>query len=321
MSGEPDTRPFTHAELAHFLEQFELDRPVVHSAVIAARAPRIGAEPRTMLGMGGLPSSSLRGGAEDTARARPRAPDPRAPARPRGSRPLAGALGAAPRVSASGPRPSAPPSTAADSSPTGSAWRRALLAEHRPRSLLGEAGARLRLVCAASIATAVFVAAIWGAVTVARPRSAPSAVPAQRRSFRGPPPLPPVSAPPTRIASGRAPAPSAPPTSTSTLRAGESIALPALAMPSARRDAASNTSRPHSQQEPSPVHRAPPLGRMAARREAVDLLLAGHTRAALAPYRELPLTLRAEPALTQLIRLLERELRACDGPARIACGT
>jgi hypothetical protein len=60
---------------------------------------------------------------------------------------------------------------------------------------------------------------------------------------------------------------------------------------------------------------------VAARREAVDLLLAGHTRAALAVYRELPPTLRNEPALTHVIRLLERELGECRQTTGAGCGT
>lgn len=103
-------------------------------------------------------------------------------------------------------------------------------------------------------------------------------------------------------------------------RGAEALAAAGLDAPATRRDAATSTARPASPPLAS-VQAAPPLGRTRARREAVDLLIAGHTRAALAVYRELPLTLRAEPALAQLIHLLERELGACDGPARVACGS
>ena len=63
-----------------------------------------------------------------------------------------------------------------------------------------------------------------------------------------------------------------------------------------------------------------PTGRPAARREAVDLLLAGRTRAALAAYRALPRAWLAEPALVQVVRQLERELRECGQQAGAPCG-
>lgn len=324
MSAEPETRPFTNAELAHFLEQFELDRPVTASSVVATRAPRIvGTEPRTMLGMGGLPvpTTPLRGPARDTFRALPHESEPRALATPRGARALGAALGAELPIAARGPRSSSPPASAMDSSPTGSAWQRALRAERRPASVLGGPHARVQLVCAASIAAALFVAACWGAASIAGPRSAPSAVSTKSRSLRTPPPLPRVVTPPARAAQGTAAAVSAPLASSPTSPGAETLALPGLVLPSARSVDATSATRPASRQQVSPVHRAAPLGRLAARREAVDLLMAGHTRAALAAYRELPPTLRAEPALVQVIRLLERELRACDGPSRVGCGT
>jgi len=276
-----------------------------------------------MLGMGGLPvpTTPLPGRARDPSCAPPHEPEPRAPARPRGPRPLGGARGAEPQIMASGPHSSAPPASAADSSPTGSAWQRVLRAEHLPTSGLGEARARVSLLRAALIASALFGAAFWSATIVAGPRSAPSAASTKSRSLRAPPPLPRALALPAGSAPGAAPGASAPLALTPAAPGRETIALPALELPSTHRDVATSATLPPARQQLSPVHRVAPLGRMAARREAVDLLLAGHTRAALAAYRELPPTLRAEPAVIQVIRLLERELRACDGSARIVCGT
>ena len=71
VSTEPDTRPFTSAELAHFLEQLELERTPPRSSVIEARPSRVVAtEPATMLGIGALvPFACARGRAVCLARA------------------------------------------------------------------------------------------------------------------------------------------------------------------------------------------------------------------------------------------------------------
>jgi hypothetical protein len=68
---------------------------------------------------------------------------------------------------------------------------------------------------------------------------------------------------------------------------------------------------------------APPsasVARVAARREAVDLLLAGRTRAALDAYRALA---AAAPSadFSLVVRLLERELRSCSAVAGSPCGS
>jgi hypothetical protein len=63
---------------------------------------------------------------------------------------------------------------------------------------------------------------------------------------------------------------------------------------------------------------------VARRRSAVDALLAGRTRAALEHYQHLlaahPPGLTDAPAIAQVAKLLERELRACEQEAGTPCG-
>jgi len=302
VSTEPDTRPFTSAELARFLEQLELDLRPPRSPGIEAR-PRclVATEPATMLGMG--------------------KPVPFAVPEPR-------------RVSGSAQLESwAPPIAAArvaHAAPT--AAPRFFPDPFRSADpAVGSRSVRLRL----GLALGVLLLSGLVACLVSTPSRARLA----HAAHRGPPPLPaaPARSPhPSLLAVAVAGSPDS-----SARPAPGRVSAAASRSAAALRDAASSPRAAPADENDTPLaepddtpetrldalRRVPgdaqqvPIGRPMARREAVDLLLAGRTRAALAAYRALPPALLAEPALVQVVRQLERELRECSQLAGSPCGS
>lgn len=260
MSAEPDTRPFTSAELARFLEQLELDRPAPRASRIEAHSPRVATrEPATRIGLGTLvpfaaPPRRLAPSAtqvESSAVTRPAVLAQRAA--------LVSAAPAPPRQVAP-PRPIPVPPRA-----------------HGPRAAWSRTMRwRVLLVLSALVLLAALLV-LGGAMLGAQPATSHA-----RGPLAGPPPLPPLP------------------------RSSRAATEPALAdLDAAGRAAGALVGEPES--------------RGSKRREAVELLLAGRTRAALAVYRSLPRAQLAQPELALVIRLLERELRECSERAGPPC--
>jgi predicted transcriptional regulator len=295
VSAEPDTRPFTRAELARFLEDLEVGRRVPRTSVIEARAPRVvGSESATTLGMGKLlpmsppplsprarTSRAAQAGRAEAREAELRDPSPleRLPTHAAAARPKHSPTGAAQATSClrSFPDPFS------GSVPT-ARWRRVRL---RALLVLGP------FLMAALIASLVRLPAASRQAAVTRV---------------GPPPLPTASQPlPSAAVDHDRSAP----------RTQQQLTLKIETVESETVESEPVESKT-GESEPG---EAVPSGRPELRREAVDLLIAGRTRAALAAYRTLPRAWLAEAALAQAVRLLERELRECNEQAGISCGT
>lgn len=165
-----------------------------------------------------------------------------------------------------------------------------------------------------------------------------------RTAHAGPPPLPVVVAPAARAplspsaadapvavspssastgpAAGSASPPSVAPVAVSTSSPSRGPAAgsasprsvaPVSVSPSSRstEPVAGSASPPSAVPVPSAAPRRVAPKASLSRRKAVDLLLSGRTRAALDAYRALALDASDDLALVQVVRLLERELRAC----------
>jgi hypothetical protein len=300
VSTEPDTRPFTSAELAQFLEQLELDRQPPRASVHERGPLRVVAsEPATTLGLGELVSFAAPGRPVSELAALASWPPPIA----------------APRASCAVAAPA--PRTIPDPF----LWT---------YPAAGSRIVRLRL----GLVLAALLLSGWLACLV----SAPSRAPRAHAAHRSPPPLPvPAARTPDpselSVDAARAPDPhvraaaSGPSPADPVVAAALREVVPGPEAAPADADQAARGERVDAPEARLDATRvlgdaqqeldSPPL----ARREAVDLLLSGRTGAALAAYRALPAALLAQPALIAVVRQLERELRECSRQGGTPCGS
>ena len=288
MNEEPATRHFTPAELRSFLEELEL------------------AHPPTLADSGLLP---LPYALSETARF-----DDVGRARPLRARSTSARFHAAPSPHAAVNAPAAERvQHARTRQPTSVAQERADVrpphtdSEQRPRFLRRAFGGPLRAPALAFSACAGLLASLWGLsnarssfVALLRAHTAASASTVAAARTLLPPPLP---SPPALHAARRQ-------------TCDTPAAQVAPTAPSQRADSA-------DEEAPGPAAARPrvlPTLDETLRREAVELLLSGRTRAALDAYRALPPAVRT-PAVVEVVRYLERELETCAARAGTSCGS